>query len=223
MQPFYLFLRKHFHQIKRADLYIFMDDTQFVKNGHHNRNRIKGTNGYIWLTVPIKHNYGQNINEVVIDNNKNWKKKHWLSIYQSYSKAPFFKKYADFFEDVYENEWEKLSDLNIYLIKNISEFLQIKDTRFEVLSEMNIRTNDDPTQRLIDICESVGATNYIIGTRAKDYMEERRWENTKVNLEYFEPEYSDYPQIHGDFLNNCAIIDLLFNCGPDSGKYIWGE
>jgi hypothetical protein len=221
MQPFYLFLRKHFHQIQRSNLYIFMDDTQFVKNGHHNRNRIKGPNGYVWLTVPVYHKFGQKLNEVVIDNTKNWRKKHWESIKQCYSKAKFFKNYADFFEDVYKREWEKLVDINIYLIINISQFLGI-ETKFIKLSELNIQ-NDNPTQRLIDICEHVGATNYIIGTRAKDYMEEWRWQFTKVNLEYFEPKYPPYPQLFGDFLDNCSIIDLLFNCGSESGEYIWGK
>ena len=82
MQPFYLFLRKHFHQIYRADKYIFMDDTQFVKNSHHNRNRIKGPNGLIWLTVPVfqKGNFGQSIKDVEIDNTRDWCKKHWKRI-----------------------------------------------------------------------------------------------------------------------------------------------
>lgn len=222
MQPFYLFLRKHFHQIKKADLYIFMDDTQFVKNGHHNRNRIKGSNGYIWLTVPVYQKHGQLIKDVEIDNSKNWCKKHWKSIKQNYSKAPYFWKYAEFFEEVYKQQWNRLVDLNVYLIEHISSFLGIRDVNFKMLSELNIH-NHNPTQRLIDICEFVGASNYIIGTRAKDYMENWRWENTIVNLEYFEPEYPKYPQLCGDYKPYLSIIDLLFNCGEESGKYIWIE
>ncbi len=221
MQPFYLFLRKHFHQIKRADLYIFMDDTQFVKNGHHNRNRIKGHDGYVWLTIPVFHKFGQKINEVIIDNTKDWKRKHWNSILQYYSKAPYFRQYSDFFEEVYKMNWNRLVDINIYLIKNIASFLGIKNVEYKVLSEMNIQ-NENPTQRLIDICKVVGAKRYIIGLRAKDYMEEWRWKDSGIELEYFEPTYPPYPQLFGEFLDNCAIIDLLFNCGQNSGKYIWG-
>lgn len=222
MQPFYLFLRKHFHQVKRADLYIFMDTTQFVKNSHYNRNRIKTPNGMQWLTVPVLHKFGQRIKEVEIDNTKNWRKNHWKSILLNYSKAKYFKEYSDFFEDLYKKEWINLADLNIYLIENISNYLGIKDTKFLRLSDIKIE-NENPTQRLIDICEHVDATNYIIGTRAKDYMEESRWNNTNVNLEYFEPKYPKYPQLRGEFIDNCSIIDLLFNCGPDSGEYIWGK
>lgn len=224
MQPFYLFLRKHFHQIKKSDLYIFMDDVQFVKNGHHNRNRIKTPAGLLWLTVPAlqKGRSGQLLKDVEIDNKTDWKKKHWLSIKNNYSKAKYFKDYSDFFEDVYTRDWKKLIELNIYLIKNISAFLGIEDQKFILLSELNIR-NENSTQRLIDICEKTGAKNYTVGIRAKDYMEEWRWEKTNVKLNYFEPSYPEYPQLHGEFSANCSIIDLLFNCGTNSGKYIWEE
>ena len=222
MQPFYLFLRKHFHQVQRADVYFYMDDTQFVKNGHMNRNRIKGPNGYIWLTVPIlqKDRFGQTLNQVEINNTENWRKKHWKTILQNYKRAPFFEKYSGFFEDVYTKEWNLLIDLNIYLIEQITSFLGIQNTKFKKLSELGIE-NRNPTQRLIEICENAGATRYIIGNRAKDYMDGSLWKKTKVILEYFEPEYPPYPQLWGDFLDNCAIIDILFNCGPEAGKYIW--
>jgi len=176
------------------------------------------------LTVPTINfgSHSQVIKDVKIDNRQKWQKKHWMSIVHNYAKAPFFNVYSEFFEDVYSRDWEYLADLNIYLIKKISTFLGIRGTAFKRLSELGIK-NDNPTQQLIDICVTVGATNYIIGTRAKDYMEEWRWEKTKVKLEYFEPEYPPYPQLWGDFLENCSIIDLLFNCGPESGEYIWGD
>lgn len=201
-----------------------MDDTQFVKNGHHNRNRIKGKDGLIWLTVPVlqKGKHGQLLKDVKIDNHTDWRKKHWQSIIHCYSKAPYFRNYSGFFEDAYIKEWEILADLNIYFIVNISEFLGIKNTKFIRLSELNIPGND-PTQRLIDICGHFKATDYFIGIRAKDYMDESKWEKTNVRLNYFEPVYPEYPQLFGKFEENCSIIDLLFNCGKDSYEYIWGK
>jgi hypothetical protein len=176
------------------------------------------------VTVPVYHKgkFGQSIMDVEIDNSKNWRQKHWQSIKMCYSKAPYFMDYADFFENLYQKEWERLADLNIYLIENISSFLGINDTEFKRLSELNIN-NDNPTQRLIDICEKVRADKYIIGNRAKDYMEDWRWEKTDVKLEYFEPEYPSYPQLWGEYQEHCAIVDLLFNCGKVSGEYIWGK
>lgn len=230
MQPFYLFLRKHFHLIQKSDVYVFYDDVQFVLHHHHNRNRIKGPNGYIWLTVPVKHTgrSKQLISDVVIDNGvyrkhqRLWQKRQWMAIQQHYSKAPFFSRYYDFFEDCFSHNWTNLCELNIYLIKNLVKFLKIADVRFLRSSELNIY-HENPTQRLVNICEHLGATHYMLGARGKSYMEEDRWSRTTIKLEYFEPEYPPYPQLYGEFLDNCSIIDLLFNCGQDSYRYIWGD
>ena len=222
MQPCYLFLRKHFHQVQRADTYVFYDDVQFVRNGHHRRNRIKTPDGLLWLTVPVFQRAGQLLMETEIDNTKPWRLKHWRNLEQYYHKAPFFADYAPFFRDCYERPWDNLCDLNIYLIENISRFLGIEHVRFIRSSQLRVG-GETATQRLINICEHLGASRYIIGTRAKDYMEEERWRHTSVELEWFEPQYPPYPQLDGDFIEHCAIVDLLFNHGPRSGEYIWGS
>ena len=133
---------------------------------------------------------------------------HDFQVIQGFSgacRAPHFQEYSDFFEEVYARKWQYLADLNIYLIKHISSFLGIRRTNFKRLSELGIE-NPDPTQRLIDICEAVGASRYIIGTRAREYMDEALWSKTSVKLEYFEPQYPLYPQLWGKFLDNCAIF-----------------
>jgi hypothetical protein len=221
MQPFYLFLRKHFHQIRRSDVYVFYDDVQFVKNSHHNRNRIKTANGLTWLTVPVRHRFGQPLRAVEIDNTQNWRQKHWRSLEQSYSRAPFFDTYRQVFKDCYDRRWDNLCELNIHLIQTISSLLGIKSVTFLRASEIGV-VCENATQRLIDICEHLGATRYIIGTRAKDYMEEDRWSQSSVALEWFEPAYPAYPQLYGEFAEHCSIVDLLFNCGPAAPDYIWG-
>ncbi len=32
-----------------------------------------------------------------------------------------------------------------------------------------------------------------------------------------------YPQLYGDFIPNLSLLDLLFNCGPDSLKILEGN
>lgn len=201
-----------------------MDDTQYVKNSHHNRNRVKGPEGLIWLTVPVYHKgkFGQKIMDVEIDNKTDWRKKHWGTMCACYSRTPYFEKYSDFLNEAYSNDWKYLVDLNIFMIKKIAGFLGIRNTEFRRLSELNVN-NENPTLRLIDICEKTGATNYIIGTRARDYMQEDLWKKTNVKLEYFEPAYPAYPQLFGGFIDHCSIVDLLFNCGENSFEYIWGK
>src|SRR5258706_8963894 len=120
LQSNYLPWKGYFDIIHDADLFIFYDDVQYTKNDWRNRNRIKAANGTHWITVPAGTNLNRLICEVQLDD-PGWAKKHWNSISQTYSKAPYFNLYKDFFVDTYRGRsWHSLSELNQFLIVNIS-------------------------------------------------------------------------------------------------------
>ena len=35
-------------------------------------------------------------------------------------------------------------------------------------------------------------------------------------------ERREYPQLHGDYIPNLSIVDLLMNCGERAADYLWG-
>jgi hypothetical protein len=53
LQPSYIPWRGYFHQISKADLFIFYDDVQYDKHGWRNRNQIKTAQGKQWITIPV--------------------------------------------------------------------------------------------------------------------------------------------------------------------------
>ena len=221
IQPSYLPWRGYFHIIQRSDIFIFADNLQYNKQNWRNRNRIKTEDGPGWLTVPIQKEsirHRANIDKVLIDNNSRWGLKHWDKIYQAYHRAPFFKKYSSFFEDMYSQNWGKLSDLDIYSIKHICGFLNI-NTKMMRASELNIQGKR--MDYIMDACKKLGATHYLSGPTAKAYIEEKKFTDAGVLLEYQNYDYPEYPQSYGKFIDYMSIVDLLFNCGEDSRKYIW--
>mgnify|MGYP006101461985 CR=1 FL=1 len=42
-----------FKKIQSCDIFVFLDDVQFVKDRFDNRNRIKSSDGITWITVPL--------------------------------------------------------------------------------------------------------------------------------------------------------------------------
>ncbi|MBO0529858.1 hypothetical protein EXQ38_07935 [Clostridium botulinum] len=118
-QPVYLPWLGLFHKIALSDVYCFFDDVQYLRRDWNNRNKIKTSNGDIWLTVPVlsKGHMEKSIKDIEINNTIDWRKKHWRAIYTSYKKAPYFSKYADFFEELYKKEWYYLVELNEYMLK----------------------------------------------------------------------------------------------------------
>ncbi|MEK7124164.1 MAG: WbqC family protein, partial [Patescibacteria group bacterium] len=74
-QPEYLPWASFFDRVQKSDVLIFLDDVGYQKNGFINRNKIKTKNGATYLTVPVLgRSPNLRINEVLIDNSKNWQK-----------------------------------------------------------------------------------------------------------------------------------------------------
>ncbi len=222
IQPSYIPWKGYFHQIQKSDIFVFLDDVQYDKHSWRNRNKIKTSNGLIWLTVPVltKKRFGQSIMEVQINNRNNWRKKHLKAIHMNYIKAPFFNKHKEFLASVYEREWKLLVDLDIYLTVEISKLLGIK-TNFIRASEIQLK--QDKIHRLIDLCKILNIDTYLTGPLARNYLTAEMFEKEGLKLEFQEYYYNEYPQLYGDFVHNVSIIDTLFNCGEEAGEYIWGK
>jgi hypothetical protein len=203
-----------------ADEFVIYDDMQYTRRDWRNRNMIKTKDGVKWLTIPVdvKGKYFQKISETRISD-MTWAAKHWDTIKHSYAKAKYFDDYKSVFEDLYLNcKEEYLSKVNYIFIKKICEILGINtpmrwSSEFELLEEK--------TERLVDICKKLGATEYYSGPAAKAYMNEELFEKENIKVHYFD--YSGYPQynqLHGEFTHAVSIIDLIFSEGPDATKFM---
>lgn len=218
LQPSYIPWRGYFHQILKADLFVFYDDVQYDKNGWRNRNRIKTRNGPLWLTIPVLHRGSVSehtpILEMRIDWSKDWARKHWTSIQQAYSKAPYFERYASLLEGFFQRRDEYLADFTIDTTIALARTLGIDGTRFVRSSTLN--ASGTKTDRLVDILVKVGATHYISGPAARDYLEEDRVAQAGISLEYMVYHYPEYEQLYPPFDGQVSIIDLLLMAGPRS-------
>jgi hypothetical protein len=225
LQPSYIPWRGYFDQIRRADVFVFYDDVQYDKHGWRNRNRIKTANGPQWLTIPVskKGNVTQHlsINDMHICWDTPWNGKHWTAITQSYRKAPYFERYAPALERMYTSRPEMLADFTIELTIGLARELGIAKTCFLRSSELAVP--GDKTDRLVGILQKLGATHYISGPSARDYLEEDKLAAAGITLEYMVYDYPEYQQLYPPFDPQVSILDLLFVAGPAAHKHIWGD
>ncbi len=223
LQPSFIAWRGYFHQVHRADVFVFYDDVQYDKHGWRNRNRVKTANGTQWLTVPVHAkgtiDQGREIREITIDWTARFADKHLATIRQAYRKAPFFDRYIGILEKAYEARPEYLADLTIGLTEALCRELGSK-TKFARSSELRI--GGAPTERLVNIVKHFGCDHYISGPSAKDYVEEDLFAKAGIELEYQAYGYPEYPQLHPPFDPQVSIFDLLFMTGPEAPRYIWG-
>lgn len=225
-QPQYVPWLGYFNKIIKSDYFVFLDKVQYKNREFQNRNKIRTQNGWMWLTVPVisKGLGRQAICDVAIDNSFEWRKRHWRSLLICYQKSPFFKEHSDFFEKVYLSKWNKLAELNVYIIKYIMEVLGI-NTPFCFESDMNISTQK--TDRIVDICLKLNADSYLSGIGGKSYLEEKKFEGAEIKLLYQDFRHPVYRQQfvsnEEDFLPCMSLIDLLFNEGPKSRGFLEGK
>ncbi len=222
-QPNYIPWLGFFHKIAQSDIFVSLDNVPFTKNGFQNRNRIKTPNGAMWLTVPVftKNRLGQSTRDVEINNNVNWQKKHWHSISQNYSKAPYFKMFSEFFQRVYTVQgFSRLVDLNEAIIKFIIETIDIET---KITKASSIHVYGEGTKLLVEICKAVGADTYLSGPSGMKYLEGEGFKDEGILVIYDNFQHPIYDQLFGPFLPKLSIIDLMFNCGPRSLDILRGR
>ena len=221
-QPNYLPYLGFFHKMLFSDVYVILDTVQFVKSGPlawMNRNKIRTREGWMWLTVPVltKGMYPVKINNALIDNSQDWRRKHLAALTYNYEKAAYFNDYIPFFRQLYNQQWEKLSLLNEQIIKYLFEQLDIS-VKLIKASELNIQGK--ASQLLINICKEVGADEYIYGKHGEDYMDFSGFQESKIKLSYQDFNHPQYRQLYEPFIQDMSVIDLLFNEGKNSSRIL---
>ena len=224
IQSSYIPWKGYFDIINDVDIFLFLDDVQFTKQDWRNRNKVKMKDGAKWLTVPVKegkHHMRQKIYEVTVDNSNGWQRKHFNTFQMNYSRTTYYKDYKYIIEDFYlEHQWEYLSEMNIYMTKKICEVLGVKT---EFYNSRDFRFEGKRTDKLVNICRHFGADYYLSGPAARDYIEDEKFKEAGVLLEYKDYSgYPEYPQLYPPFDHYVTVLDLIFNCGPEAPFYIWG-
>lgn len=220
LQSNYIPWKGVFDMINKVDTFVFFEDVDFTKRDWRTRNKIKTPNGEQWLSVPVLHSErGTKIKDIQISLEQDWQKKHFDSIVYNYKKAPYFKEYLPLLEFIYtERQWTNLSEMNIEVTKKIARLLGIKS---QFVNSVDLNVNGTKDDRLIEICEKLGADAYLSGPAAKNYINNDKFVSHNIKLSYMVYEYPEYSQLYGEFSHYVSILDVLFNCGKEAPKFVF--
>ncbi|ODT82052.1 MAG: hypothetical protein ABS76_09470 [Pelagibacterium sp. SCN 64-44] len=217
IQSNYIPWKGYFDLIASADEFIIYDDVQFTKNDWRNRNLIKAPGGLQWLTVPVGSDIHRRIRDVDLPQG-NWQKKHWKALEASYGRAPFYSEISDLLRPAYFESQTHLSKLNRLLIEQICQYIGIHT---HISNSWDHPYGGERSERLVQLCQSRGATHYISGPAARDYLDVALFEAQGITVQWFDyGGYRDYPQPWGEFTHQVSVVDLLFNCGKASADYM---
>lgn len=207
-----------FEKISVSDLFILVDDTQFVKRGSFgwiNRNKILGPNGPQWLTLPVETHdkYDQCISDVKISQKTPWRRKHLRSIEVAYRKSPYFDRLFPELKKIYEQDWCDLLAISSKMIDWVLRELKI-DTPQMLSSSLELKGSS--SDYVLELAQKSGATHYLSGMHGRDYLDLDKFESAKMSLIFQDFKCLPYPQgKQSEFVSHLSTLDALFWVGPE--------
>ena len=194
IEPTYFPPISHWKFIKSKDL-LWSINSRYNKQTLTNRTYIDSANGELMLTVPIKHS-GKNqprvFSDIKLDLSSDWKKNHFKSIKICYQSSPFYEFYEDDIISFFNLDFENLYDLNLKSIKMVCNWLKIEMPE--------------------DIYNKKNKYDYKI-------QDLTHMSNCKRTSYFKQKKYNQTFETNNGFINDLSVIDLIFNCGPNSINY----
>jgi hypothetical protein len=219
VQSSYIPWKGYFDLIRSVDAFILLDDVQFTRRDWRSRNQIKTRHGVAWLTIPVltRGRYSQLVQETMTSD-PDWARRHWKTLRASYRKTPYFDRYADRLSALYERSSTRLSEINYTFIMAICETLGIATP---ITWSSDYHAGHMRNERLIDLCRAVGATEYLSGPSARNYLDVAAFGAAGITVQFADySRYPEYPQPHGPFEHHVSVLDLLFCTGPRALEFM---
>lgn len=211
-QPNYIPYLGFFDKMKKADIFVILDNVQFVRTGKfawQHRQKIRTKEGVMWLTIPVKRKFKTNINKVQIAN-QDWQIKHWNAIKTNYGSSKYWNDYSAELEKFYQAKYNLLVDITIPLIEWITDRFNIK-TKIELASKIVQNEFLSSTDLLIEIINKLNGDTYISGKFGVEYLEKAKFTDNNINLIIQDFNHPIYKQKLLGFVPNLSSIDYLFN------------
>lgn len=227
IQPGYLPWLGYFDQMLRVDAFLVADELPWSSSGWTHRNRVKGPDGPVWLTLPARPARGERIRDVPLDRRVPWARKHLATLRHLYARGADAAGTLDALERELDPGAECLTDASLPTIRFLAERLDVR-TPILVSSELGLERmyeerfpgRPGPTHRIAAYLEALGATHLVEGYAGLRYFDVPLFESLGLRVTFQRYEHPTYPQLHGPFVSHLSALDLLLCAGADGARRV---
>ncbi|MGF7236445.1 MAG: WbqC family protein [Frankia sp.] len=173
-QPNFLPRLKVLQKIASADIWVVLDDVQYVQREWQNRARLRHfrkLDEEYWLTVPVHRPRGRRsvISEIAMCDPENTKSKISRALNVSYGRSPHWARVAGILDHLTNFPGPSLSDFNTLTAELLVSALGLQCP--PMVRSSTFRIADQGSQRLAEICSRVNATSYLSGSGGRNYLD----------------------------------------------------
>ena len=213
MQPYFFPYVGYWQLMKFVDVFVVYDQIKFTKKGWIHRNRILNQGKDHLFSLALKKDSDfLDINQRYISpsNIKNLEKTLRI-IENNYRKAPFYESTIDLVQKVFHSNEKNLFNFVYYSIEEVQKHLGIK-TKIIISSELEFDNELKSQEKVIEICKTVGATDYINPIGGEKLYSREIFANYGLKLQFHVSNKVSYDQFSPIFIPQLSIIDvLMFN------------
>jgi hypothetical protein len=166
----------------------------FEKMSLRNRYLIADGNGKLLMSVPVEGGRERKspMSELRISNLMSWQRQHWRTLVSAYNRSPYFQHYSVLLEELFNKEFEKLSDFNLATVHWLK-------------NQAGIHFQESETKDYLK--EYPGSIADLRNMKPV---------NDDVAFPVYQQVFSDK---HG-FIPDLSLLDLLFAEGPYTSAWI---
>lgn len=209
MQPYLFPYLGYFQLIQAVDAFVVYDDVNYIKQGWINRNYILAQGRPLRITLSLRNaSPNRSINEVTVGDNQD---KLLKTIRQNYSRAPQFATVFPVIEEILLQQEKNLAAFLDQGLRRICNYLDLRPA-WHISSSLEKDTDLRGQEKVLFICEKLGATEYINLPGGMALYDRERFARRNIRLSFIQPRPVAYNQSGRDFVPNLSIIDaMMFN------------
>jgi hypothetical protein len=211
MQPYFSPYIGYFQLIAAVDLFIVYDNIQYTKKGWINRNRMLQNGKDVIFSLPLKS--GSNTldvrdRELAADFNRDKLLNQFKGAYRC---APYFAQTFSLLDQIVRYEDRNLFRFLHYSLIKTCEHMGLT-TEIKVSSEIAIDHSLKNQDKVLALCESVGASTYVNAIGGMELYSKESFQEKGIELKFIRSKPFAYPQFGEEFVPWLSIIDvMMFN------------
>ncbi|KAG8151400.1 WbqC family protein [Burkholderia catarinensis] len=215
MQPYFLPYIGYFQLIEAVDRFVVYDNIKYTKKGWFNRNRFLQNGSDALFSIPLKRDSDSlDVREREVSPDYDPEKLS-AQLMSAYARAPYFEQGFELVRSVIPADESNLFRFIRRSIDAVVERLDI-DTRVVVSSSIDADHTLKGQDRVLAICESLGATTYVNAIGGVDLYSRDEFAARGIDLRFIRSRSVEYRQFGAPFVPWLSIVDLLmFNSAGD--------